>query len=85
MLDIISSGDNLQEKSKLYLLEKYEKWFAVFPRISMYPSQSKATKGSNSTYENYKNVNKIIIIPKKFFQTWTYLFIFYLHKSWYSW
>ena len=25
MLDIVSSGDNLQEKSKLYLLEKYEK------------------------------------------------------------
>ena len=31
MLDIVSSGDNLQEKSKLYLLEKYEKCFAVFP------------------------------------------------------
>ena len=78
MLDIVSSGDNLQEKSKLYLLEKYEKCFAVFPHISMYPSQSKATKGSNSSYENYKNVNKIIIIPKKFFQTWTYyLFIYY--------
>ena len=40
MLDIVASGDNLQEKSKLYLLEKYEKCFAVFPRISMYPSQS---------------------------------------------
>ena len=40
MLDIASSGDNLQEKSKLYLLENYEKYFAVFPRISMYPSQS---------------------------------------------
>ena len=25
MLDIVSSGDNLQEKSKVYLLEKYEK------------------------------------------------------------
>ena len=50
MLDIVSSGDNLQEKSKLYLLEKYEKCFGVFPR--------------NSTYENYINVNKIVIIPK---------------------
>ena len=40
MPDIVSSGDNLQEKSKLYLLEKYEKCFAVFPRTSMYPSQS---------------------------------------------
>ena len=30
MLDIVSSGDNLQEKSKLYLLENYEKCFAVF-------------------------------------------------------
>ena len=27
MLDIVSSGGNLQEKSKLYLLEKYEKMF----------------------------------------------------------
>ena len=40
MLDIASNGDNLQEKSKFYLLEKYEKYFAVFPRISIYPSQS---------------------------------------------
>ena len=32
--------------------------------FSIYPSQSKATKGSNSTYENYKNVNKIVIIKK---------------------
>ena len=37
MIDIVSSGDNLHEKSKLYLLEKYEKCFAVFPRMSMYP------------------------------------------------
>ena len=54
MLDMVSSGDNLQEKSKLYLLEKYEKCLAVFPSISMYPSLSLATKGSNSTYE--KNI-----------------------------
>ena len=40
MLDILSSGDNLQEKSKLYLLEKYEKGFAVFPRTSVCPPQS---------------------------------------------
>ena len=40
MLDIVSSGDNLQEKSKLFLLEKYEKCFGVFPRTSMYPPQS---------------------------------------------
>ena len=31
MLDIVFSVDNLQEKSKLYLLGKYEKCFAVFP------------------------------------------------------
>ena len=31
MLDIVSSGDNLQEKSKVYLLEKYEKFFSVAP------------------------------------------------------
>ena len=38
MLDIVSNGDNLQEKSNLYFWEEYEKCFAVF-RISMYPSQ----------------------------------------------
>ena len=40
----------------------------MFPRSSIYSSQSKATKGSNSTNENYKNVNKIVIIQKNSYQ-----------------
>ena len=63
MLDIVSSGDNVQETSNLYLWEEYEKCFAVF-RISMCPSQSQTTKGSNYIHENSKNLNKIVIIPK---------------------
>ena len=59
MLDIVSSGDSLQEKSNLYIWEEYENDFELF-RISMYPSQ----KGSNSIYENCKKGNKIVIIPK---------------------
>ena len=65
MLDIVSTGDNLQEKSKVYLLEKYEKCFIVSPVLLCTRHRAKLRREvTRSTYENYINVNKIVIIPK---------------------
>ena len=66
MLDIVSSGDNLQEKSKLYLLKKYEKNVSLrcVPPYFYVLVTELSYEGSNSTYENYINVNKIVIFPK---------------------
>ena len=71
MLDIVSSGDNLQEKSKLYLLEKYKK-FSLFPPYFYVPvTELSYEGGSNSIYEKYiykKNNKKKTLIKSLLFQ-----------------